>query len=92
MDGQRAERGPGRSRRFGPDVIAVIDSGEETGKLPESLEQLADDYEEQVAYMVKNMGQLVQPILMVILGGFVGFICLAVLMAYAQMLTSAAGG
>ena len=53
---------------------------------------LADDYEEQVETMVKNLGQLVQPLLMIILGGFVGFICIAVLMAYAQMLTSAAGG
>ena len=33
---------------------------------------LADDYEEQVQTMVKNLGRLVQPILMVILGGFVG--------------------
>ena len=81
-----------RSRQFYPDVIAVITSGEETGKLPESLMHLADDYEEQVETMVKNLGQLVQPILMVILGGFVGFICIAVLMAYAQMLMSAAGG
>ena len=39
----------------------MITSGEETGKLPESLNQLADDYEEQVAFMVKNMGQLIQP-------------------------------
>jgi len=81
-----------RGRQFTPDVIAVITSGEETGKLPESLAHLADDYEEQVETMVKNLGQLVQPLLMVILGGFVGFICLAVLMAYAQMLMSAAGG
>ena len=81
-----------RSRQFYPDVIAIVSSGEETGKLPESLTHLADDYEEQVETMVKNLGQLVQPLLMIILGGFVGFICIAVLMAYAQMLMSAAGG
>src|SRR5262249_41688670 len=34
--------------QFSPDVIAVITTGEETGKLPESLEHLADDYDEQV--------------------------------------------
>ncbi len=80
-----------RSRQFYPDVIAIVSSGEETGKLPESLAHLADDYEEQVQTMVKNLGQLVQPLLMIILGGFVGFVCIAVLMAYAQMLMSAAG-
>jgi type II secretory pathway component PulF len=39
--------------------------------------------------MVKNLGQLVQPILMLILGGFVGFIILAVFVAYIQMITTA---
>ena len=29
-------------------MVAIVNSGEETGKLPESLEKLADDYEEQV--------------------------------------------
>src|SRR5262249_35922474 len=64
--------------RFTPDVIAIVNSGEETGRLPESLERLADDYEEQVSYMVKNMGQLVQPILLVFMGAIVLFIILAV--------------
>ena len=81
-----------RSRQFYPDVIAIVSSGEETGKLPESLTHLADDYEEQVETMVKNLGQLVQPLLMLILGGFVGFVCIALLMAYAQTLMNLAGG
>ena len=79
------------SRQFNNDVIAVISSGEETGKLPESLSHLADDYEEQVSIMVKNMGQLVQPFLIIFLGGIVLFIILAVLMPYIQLLTSLSG-
>jgi type II secretory pathway component PulF len=80
------------TRQFGPDVIAVISSGEETGKLPESLAHLADDYEEQVEVMVRNLGQLVQPLLIVILGGIVLFIILAVLLPYIQALTSLSRG
>jgi type II secretory pathway component PulF len=76
------------SRRFGPDVIAVVSSGEETGKLPETLDRLADDYEEQVAYMVRNMGQLVQPLIMILLGGLVLFIILAVFLPYLAILTN----
>ena len=79
------------SRRFNHDVVAVISSGEETGKLPEALAHLADEYEEQVALMVKNMGQLIQPFLIFILGGIVLFIILAVLLPYIQLLTSLAG-
>jgi type II secretory pathway component PulF len=79
------------TRQFGPDVISVIESGEETGKLPESLSHVADDYEEQVEMMVKNLGQLVQPLLIVILGGIVLFIILAVLLPYIQILTTLSG-
>jgi type II secretory pathway component PulF len=77
------------SRRFGPDVIAIVESGEETGKLPESLHHLADDYEEQVTYMVKNLGQLVQPVITIVLGGIVGFIAVAFILAYLSLLASA---
>ncbi|OJW22579.1 MAG: type II secretory pathway, component PulF [Planctomycetales bacterium 71-10] len=77
---------------FGPDVIAVLESGEETGKIPEALNHLADDYEEQVAYMVKNLGHLIQPLLVLMLAGFVLFIILAVFLPYIQVITSLAGG
>ncbi|MGE5756789.1 MAG: type II secretion system F family protein [Planctomycetaceae bacterium] len=86
MDGGELSEALLKSRRFGPDVIAVIESGEETGKLPESLERLADDYEEQVSYMVRNMGQLVQPLIMILLGGLVLFIILAVILPYIAIL------
>ena len=64
---------------------------EETGKVPESLAHLADDYEEQVAIMVKNTGHLIQPLLVLILGWIVLFIILAVSLPYIQVLTSLAG-
>jgi type II secretory pathway component PulF len=78
------------SRQFDQDVITIVNSGEETGKLPENLAHLADDYDEQVTLMVKNLGQLVQPIIMVILGGIVLFIILAVLLPIIQAITSLA--
>ncbi|MDR3617793.1 MAG: type II secretion system F family protein [Paludisphaera borealis] len=80
------------SRQFNHDVYAVLESGEETGKIPESLNHLADDYEEQVTHMVKNMGELIQPLLILMLGGLVLFIILAVMMPYIQILTSLSGG
>jgi type II secretory pathway component PulF len=79
-----------RTRQFAPDVIAVIESGEETGKLPESLAHLADDYDEQVSVMVANLGHLVQPLVIFILGAVVLFIILAVFLPIIQMITSLA--
>ena len=81
-----------RSHQFSPDVIAVIATGEETGKLPESLAHLADDYDEQIAVMVKNLGQLVQPLVTIVLGVVVLFIILAVLMPIIQLISNLTGG
>jgi type II secretory pathway component PulF len=78
------------TRQFTPDVIAVINTGEETGKLPESLAHLADDYDEQVATMVANLGQLVQPLIIMFLGAIVLFIILAVMMPLIQLISSLA--
>jgi type II secretory pathway component PulF len=90
MHGADLSEGLVGSRRFGHDVIAIVESGEETGRLPESLAKLADDYEERVSYMVKNLGSLVQPLIMIIMGLVVLFIILAVFLPYIQALTSAA--
>ena len=79
------------SGQFSPDVLAVLQTGEETGKVPESLNHLADDYEEQVSGMVKNLGHLIQPLLVIILGGVVFFIILAIFLPYLQMITSLSG-
>lgn len=92
INGEPLSEALGRSRWFGLDVIAVIESGEETGKLPESLQHLADDYEERVEYTVKNLGQLVQPLLMIVLGLIVLFIILAVFLPYLSILTGLSGG
>ncbi len=78
------------SNQFYGDVLAVVRSGEETGKLPESLLHLADDYDEQVSLMVKNLGQLVQPMVIVLLGLIVLFIILAVFLPIIQLITTLA--
>ena len=88
MAGKELSETLDRTRQFTPDVIAVIASGEETGKLPESLAHLADDYDEQVSVMVASLGHLVQPIMIVLLGGIVFFIILAVFMPIIQMITT----
>jgi type II secretory pathway component PulF len=80
------------TRQFSPDVIAVVATGEETGKLPESLAHLADEYDEQIAVMVKNLGQLVQPLVTILLGVIVLFIILAVILPIIQLISNLAQG
>jgi type IV pilus assembly protein PilC len=90
MAGKELSETLDRTRQFTPDVIAVITSGEETGKLPESLAHLADDYDEQVSVMVASLGHLVQPLMIVLIGGIVFFIILAVFMPIIQMIQALA--
>ncbi len=80
------------TERFDPEVLAYVQSGEETGTLPESLVRLADDYEDRVAYMVKNLASLLQPLILIVLGSFVGFIVIAFVMAYVTLISKLTGG
>jgi type II secretory pathway component PulF len=80
------------THRFEPDVIAYVETGEETGSLPESLKRLAKDYEERATHMVKNLASLVQPLLVIVLGSIVGFIVIAFVMAYVSVILSLTGG
>lgn len=59
-----------------PQMIAV---GEETGKTETVLEKLATFYEEEVTQITKNMSSIIEPILMLIIGGGVGFFAVAML-------------
>jgi type II secretory pathway component PulF len=77
-----------QSERFPPDIIALMNSGEETGRLPEMMMMVAGQYEEQVEFIVKNLGTLLQPIITVVVGGVVFFIAVAFFMGYAAVLSN----
>ncbi len=47
--------------------------GEETGKLPEMLYNIADFYENEVSEITKNLASVIEPFLMIIIGVVVGF-------------------
>lgn len=92
MDGEELSEGLRASRLFPVDAVERVATGEETGKLPEMLAHLADDYEEQTAVMVRNLGTLVQPLITIGLGAFVGFIAIAFILAYVSILGSLGSG
>ena len=92
MDGSELSDALDETRRFSPDVVAIVQSGEESGRLPESLDKLAENYEDQVDDLVKNLGLLIQPVLTILIGGVVLFIALAFIMAYVSVLSGLSGG
>ena len=61
-------------------VLNMIDVGEETGELDKMLLKIADTYDEDVDALVGGMMSLIEPLLIVFLGGAVGFIVVALFM------------
>jgi type IV pilus assembly protein PilC len=61
-------------------VVQMIGVGESTGALDTMLNKIADFYEDEVDVAVENLTSLLEPILMVGLGGVVGGILIAMYM------------
>ena len=60
-------------------VVNMVDVGEESGELDTMLYKVADTYDEEVAVLTESLTSLMEPILIIFLGGAVGFIVVALL-------------
>jgi type IV pilus assembly protein PilC len=58
-------------------VTQMIGVGEETGALETMMSKIADFYEEQVEAAVKALTSILEPIMIIVVGGIVGFIVIA---------------
>jgi type IV pilus assembly protein PilC len=61
-------------------VVQMIGVGEETGALETMLSKVADFYEDQVAAAVKALTSILEPVMIILVGGIVGFIIIAMYM------------
>ncbi|MCX6765492.1 MAG: type II secretion system F family protein [Candidatus Moranbacteria bacterium] len=60
-------------------VPQMLEVGEETGKTEAVLMKLAEFYEQEVDQITKNMSSIIEPVLMIIIGGAVGFFAVSML-------------
>ncbi len=69
-----------RNKNFPIMVSQMISVGEQTGKVDEILNKLADFFDSEVANMVKALSSLIEPILIIIMGIGVAILVLAIIM------------
>jgi general secretion pathway protein F len=74
-----------RSGDFPPIVTHMIAVGEKSGQLETMLENVARAYDTQVDTRVQALTSLLEPLMMIVMGGAVGFIAFAILMPLIQM-------
>lgn len=67
-----------RSEVFPIIVSQMITVGEETGALDHVLDKMSDFYESEVEYMTNNLSTLLEPLLLIIMGGVVAFVAASV--------------
>ena len=67
------------ARRFPKMLISLIKTGEESGALDEMLEKCADFYDMEVENLSGRLTTLIEPMIILVLAGVVGFIVMSIL-------------
>ena len=80
------------SELFTPLILQMIALGEETGALPELLEESSDYYKREVDYDLENLSAALEPILIVTVGAVVLILALGVFLPMWDMVARAKAG
>lgn len=77
-----------RSGEFPPLVYHMIAIGERSGQLEDMLVSVADSYETQVNVRIGALTALLEPLLIVAMGGIIAFVAFSILMPILQINTA----
>ena len=66
-------------------VVQMISAGEESGKLGEVLEEVGEFYKRELAATIKSVTSMIEPLMIVVMGGLVGFIAMSIILPIFKM-------
>ncbi len=69
-------------------VVNMVEIGEQSGELEKMLTKVADNYDDEIDTAVESMISLIEPIMIVFLGGSVGAIVVALFMPLVKLMQS----
>lgn len=84
-EGQGLARALAATRQFPPVLIHLIGSGESSGQLAPMLERAAEQQQQEVERRLGTMSALLEPLLILLMGGLVMLIVLAIMMPIIDM-------
>ena len=87
-EGQKVSTPLAQSGLFPAMVTHMIDIGEETGRLSDMLTKVSDFYDREVDDAVKALTSMIEPCLIVVMGGLVGFIAVSIMAPIFKLISS----
>jgi type II secretory pathway component PulF len=87
-DGKTLAQPLAQSKLFPQLMVDLVRIGEETGDVPGALNNLADTYEGELTIALRLMTQLLEPVLIVVMGGIVAFLLLSIFLPLFRLISA----
>ncbi len=87
-DGKTLAQPLAQSKLFPQLMVDLVRIGEETGDVPGALNNLADTYEGELDIALRLMTQLIEPVLIVLMGGIVAFLLLSIFLPLFRLISA----
>ena len=85
--GKKLSEAFGNQPAFDPVLGEILQVGESTGAIPQTLQKLGDQYEVEIEAQLKNISTIIEPIIILVIGAAVVFMMMAVMMPIFQLQT-----
>lgn len=87
-DGKTLAQPLAASKLFPQLMVDLVRIGEETGNVPEALNNIADTYENELTIQLRLMTQLIEPVLIMVMGVVVAFLLLSIFLPLFKLISS----
>lgn len=87
-DGKTLAQPMAQSKLFPQLMVDLVRIGEETGDVPGALNNLADTYEGELTIALRLMTQLLEPVLILVMGGIVAFLLLSIFLPLFRLISA----
>ncbi len=84
MSGKSLAQQLSRSRQFPPFVVQMVAAGEESGNLEGTLKKVSQYYDHEIPAAIKRAFSVIEPLVLIAMGGLVAFVALSILLPIYQ--------